>query len=310
VYGRLEGIDLLSGKTERGPLVFVGDAQLLDSGDFIGLVEPTVKAVGPGGYATGVVPSYWTVRRIDAPSTRLPPGHYLTVFGRVEIPPQLYPASGESDDLWGVSADRLVLIDPTTAGTVRSIPAPTRDVLGIAASPSGSVLYVTGANSQNAAIELFELDATTGRILARTPSEIGLISVLPVATTTNAVWVSSSGGMSTHFLTLDNSSSLKPLPATPSPEQIRDGQGLDGYTIKLLGGTGWVAVPGEISCVSPSTGKILASASLPADDGDAELVTPFAVVGHTLYVVQVAYSGPGSGSVRALTPPARCFTGD
>jgi hypothetical protein len=310
VYGRLAGISLASGKTERGPLVFLDDSQLISSGDFIGLAEPAIESVGPAGDAAGVIPSDWTLHRIDAPTTRLQPGHYLKVFGQVDVLPQLSPANGATEDLWGTSGRRLVLIDPTTGQAVRSIPTPVREVRGILASPSGSLLYVSGTTSQNSAIDLFELDAATGHVLAQTSFEPGLIAVLPVATTANGVWIAWSGGMSTHFLTTYSASPFQALPATPSPEQMRDGRGLDGYTIELLGGTGWVAVPGEISCVSPTTGKVLASASIPSDDGDTGLVTPFAVIGHTLYVVQDPYSGPGSGSVRALTPPTACFPGD
>jgi hypothetical protein len=310
VYGRLDGINLVSGKIERGPLVFLDDLQLVTSGDFTGLAEPSIESVGPAGDAAGVLPSYWTLHRIDTPTTRLKPGHYLKVFGQIDQLPQLAPANGASEDLWGSSGRRVVLIDPTTGQELRSIPAPVGEVRGILASTSGALLYVSETTSQSGAISLFELDATTGHVLARTSFEPGLISVLPVATTTSDVWIASSGGMSTHFLTAYSSSSLQPLPATPSPQQMRDGRGLDGYTIELLGGAGWVAIPGEISCVSPTTGKVLASASIPSDDGDTGLVTPFAVVGRTLYVVQDPYSGPGSGSVRALSPSSACFTAD
>jgi hypothetical protein len=308
VYGRLMGINLVTGKTERGPLVFLSNSELVASADEIWLAETVTEAVGPTEDLVGATPSQWTLHRIAAPTTRLEAGHYLQAFAHTATAPQLVPANDTSEDLWGTSGNRLELIDPTTGRVIRTISAPPRETLGVLASPSGSLLYVSGWTSENGRLGVFELDAASGRVLAQAPVEPGSISVIPVATTANDVWIDWSGGMSTHFLTEYRSSPFQAIRAAPSSEQTRDDTGLYGYSIEVFGGTGFVAIPGEISCVSPTTGKVRASASIPASDGDSRTVTPFAVIGRTLYVVQSRYTGPGSGSVLAVSPPPACFT--
>lgn len=310
VWGRLEGVNLTTHKILHGPEVFEYAAQIVRVGPTLGVLEPTLESVGPSGQASGPpLASFWTLHRIEPGTARLSVGNYLRALGKtVGLPPVASIVDASVGGLWFAHPGRLSLIDPATASVLRAIPAPAGPINAIAPSPDGRTLYVT-VEPQSSAVRLYELDASTGRVLAKRTLEAGVpFGAVDVATPAG-VWVSQSGGMSTHWVTLFSAQRLEPMTAEPASPTI-PGQAppVDGYAVTVLDGVGWTETASTMSCISPG-GEVLATGSLPMVPGaGSAIVVPFLVQGRTLYAARDPSSGAGSGDVVAITPPPACFS--
>ena len=85
---------------------------------------------------------------------------------------------------------------------------------------------------------------------------------------------------------------------------VGDATGANGYSVpSYSGGTVWIGGSQTLVCASPATGKVLATASIPRDNGAAEYLGGVAASGGRAFA---SYSSPQQAGTAVLTVPSQC----
>lgn len=195
--------------------------------------------------------------------------------------------------LWVDGPGELVQVSPRTVTARQAIPLPGADSADIAASPDGSTLVVSEADSGAGSIQ--RRDPVTGALLASHPM-LGVVAPLIGGGVSEAgVWVREPTGMLGYIERFQT--------ATMTPQAGTQVEGSNGISADVWDGVLWVrneaAGGAQDYCADPATGRRLAALPLPDPARDYVLV----VHARTLY-----YSAPAGGgfAIRTVPVPAAC----
>ena len=176
--------------------------------------------------------------------------------------------------LWIAAGDRLLRLSLPDGSVTTSLSLPGADTSSVTTNPQGTILVDAEAKAGSGAVQ--RRDPTTGRLLASFPMN-GVTAPRLTGIIGSSVWVSESTGMMGYVERLDATS------MQPSAEDLtncRDGymgptciSGTNGITATAANGLIWITqVAGGSSrnyCAIPSSGKALASLTLPQPDEDS-----------------------------------------
>lgn len=175
----------------------------------------------------------------------------LDVRDRLRMPGPTGPLAAVPAGLWAAAGRGVVLIDPETGETIRTVAFAGRAEL-IVADPSGQRLYVsTTAPVRDDATPIIELDATTGAILARAwrcCADLHGPSGLSAAP--DGVWVTAPTGMMASLTFLREGDLHEAAVFAPG--------GSNGLTAYAARGLLWVVdLLGGYYCADAATGKVV-----------------------------------------------------
>jgi photosystem II stability/assembly factor-like uncharacterized protein len=177
--------------------------------------------------------------------------HTLDVRERLAMPDLTGPLAAVPAGLWVAAGRRVVLLDPETGETTRSVAFRGRVQLMVA-DPSGRRLYVsTTAPVRDDATPIFELDASTGQILARGwQCCADLNGPSGLSATPDGVWVTAPTGMMASLTFLREGDLHRAALFAPG--------GSNGLTAYVARGLLWVVdLLGGYYCADAASGKVL-----------------------------------------------------
>jgi photosystem II stability/assembly factor-like uncharacterized protein len=175
----------------------------------------------------------------------------LDVRERLRMPGPTGPLAAVPAGLWAAAGRRVMLIDPETGETTRSVAFAGRVQLMVA-DPSGRRLYVsTTAPVRDDATPIIELDASTGEILARAwRCCADLNGPSGLSATPNGVWVTAPTGMMASVTLLREGDLHRAALFAPG--------GSNGLTANVARGLLWVVdLLGGYYCADAESGKVL-----------------------------------------------------
>ena len=272
---RVVRVDPATGATTRSPVLPWPDSLLLAHG---------AVWVGGGGRFIGAVSSH-VLYRLD-PTT-------LAVLDGAPMPEPFGPMVPSPAGVWLASNRRLVLVDPSGARALATVPTGPRWVSALAADPAGRILYVGLSDGENAFVE--ELDAARGAIL-RPPVAAGGIVVGGLSATRTGVWASIAPGMGGYVAFLPERGQWGPQ----VHGQGNDSNGVRAYAIDHMV---WVTDAADrLSCADPASGEVSRPFVLPlSPPGNPAFVTNPVQLGQDVYI--------GDGSQILRISPSICGPG-
>jgi hypothetical protein len=204
--------------------------------------------------------------------------------------------SGPDGRLYVAAGITVAVLDPN-GQLIRRIYLTAGTASSVAVSPDGGTLYVGIGSSSSLKVVVYDLASdtvVTSSTLNFDGGSGGLVA------TSGGVWGTSGSGMSewTWF-----------APHGDVSRAVKVGEGGGGgfYSVpSYSGGVVWAGGTGNLVCASPATGKVLASAKVPNDHGDAELISSAAVVGDHAYAFHIDNNQAQQSGLIRMTPPAAC----
>lgn len=290
-FARLYRVHLATGTVRRGSLVFDG-AQLVRAGSSLAVVERRTETVEPSGdEAPGAGARGEEIRLLRPGSAAVEKATYLP-RGVVSVA----PTSPTTGAVWVGEKGKVALVDVTHGRVLRTIPLP--DASGrYGVSLSGRDLAAMTNAIGVRPIELYAVSLATGEVVgSRGIPGVGGYAVA----TPGGVWVSYRTGMlgTAELLSYPKLATLSPASARPyrlAPAPLPGtSQGM-GIAVTVDGPVTFLLDVSAIACVETSTGKLLADASLPAQQS----FEPIGATGAELY-------GLSRHSLVAIEPPAAC----
>jgi hypothetical protein len=205
--------------------------------------------------------------------------------------------SGPNGHLYVAAGVTVVEVNPATGQIIQRIYLTAGTANSAAVSPDGSKLYVGTGTSASFKLLVYNLAASNTVEGASSLNSGGAGGDL--VATSGGVWGTTGSGMSewTWF-----------APDGNLNKAVRVGGGAGGGFVSApsySGGVVWVGGSHTLTCASPANGQALATATVPADHGVAELFTSPVVTGDHAYSLYVNNQAQQSGLVR-MTPPAAC----
>jgi hypothetical protein len=207
--------------------------------------------------------------------------------------------SGPDGDLYVAAGVNVVVVNPANGQQTRQIYLSGSSANSVAVSPDGSTLYIgTVPNGSSTSFKLLVYSLARRYIVNESSLSSGGVGGDLVATS-GGVWGVTGSGQSewTWF-----------APNGDLTRAVRVGGGAGGGFVSVpsySAGVVWIGGSQSVTCASPATGQILATAAVPGDHGVAELISSPAVVGGHAYSYYVNNEAQLSGLAR-LTPPAAC----
>jgi len=205
--------------------------------------------------------------------------------------------SGPNGHLYVAAGVTVVEVDPATGQIIQRIYLTAGTASSVAVSPDGGTLYAGVGSS--ASFKLLVYNLAANNTVAGSSSLTSGGAGGDLVATSGGVWGTTGSGMSewTWF-----------APHGDLSRAVRVGGGAGGGLVSApsySGGVVWVGGSRTLTCASPANGQALASVSVPADHGVAELFTSPVVAGDHAYSLYVNNQAQRSGLVR-MTPPAAC----
>lgn len=199
--------------------------------------------------------------------------------------------AGPDGNLYVAAGAGVAVVNPSSRRVDRTITVSAGPASSVAVSPDGSRLYV-GTGS----FTLLTYDLATGGQLASSTMAGGGGDLVA---TTGGVWGTTGSGMSEWVWFAPDGDLFR---------AVRVGQGAGGGLESVpaaSGGAVWIGGSHTLECADPATGKILATAPIPADHGIAGYFGRVTVVGAHAYAGYVDVRTQRSGLAR-MAPPAAC----
>ena len=220
----------------------------------------------------------------------------VPAIGAVSIAGQGVLTSGPGGNLYVAAGNTVAEVNPTTGQVTRPIYTTAGKISSLAVSPDGSRLYA-GIGTP-ASFKLLVYDLPSHIVVNSSTLTSGDFGGNLVATS-GGVWGTTGSGHSewTWF-----------APNGDLTRAVQVGQGAGGGWISYpsySGGIVWVGGSGNLVCASPATGKVLATAAIPADHNVAQYFGSPVVSGSRVYSDYQTDASQLSGLVR-MTPPAAC----
>jgi hypothetical protein len=217
----------------------------------------------------------------------------VDAIGALASSPEGVLAAGPDGTLFVAAGVTVVAVDPANGSVVNRYFMNSGVANSVAVSPDGKTLY---AGTRSYMVVTF--DVAGGEVTGRSTLDLGGNGGNLVATS-GGLWGTVGVGMS---------ESAWFAPHGDLSRAARVGQGAGGGLASvpsLSGGTIWIGGGQTLLCADPSTGQVLASATLPTDHGAAEYFSSAAVVGGRAFAYYQDQASQRSGVVQ-LSPPAEC----
>jgi hypothetical protein len=202
--------------------------------------------------------------------------------------------AGPDGNLYVAAGRNIAVVNPSSHQVTRPVTLSAGPAASVAVSPDGRKVYVSVGS-----FHLLTYDPATGRQEGSSALP-GLVSTAGnLVATSGGVWGTAGVGMSqwTWF-----------APAGDLTRMIRvtegAGAGADSIPSSTVG-TVWIGGTQTLMCASPATGQVLASASIPTDNGALEHFGSIVVTGGRAYALYLDQAGRLAGVAR-LAPPAAC----
>ena len=249
------------------------------------IVGDQVWAVTAYNSAVAILTGYNATTMVQAASVTVP------VSGRVSFAAAGVLA-GSGHSLYLAAGNDIAVVSTDTHQVTRRFVEPQGPIDSLATSPDGTRLYVSLGNFTLLTYGLPGLP----QLASSTTSADGVGANL--VATSGGVW----GTLSTQSTTVW----FAPGGNLAKLVQVGDATGANGYSApSYSGGTVWIGGAQTLVCASPANGKVLATASIPRDNGAAEYLGGVAASGGRAYA---SYSSPTARltGVAAMTVPAQC----
>ncbi len=219
----------------------------------------------------------------------------VPAIGRVSSAAAGVLAAGPDGHLYLAAGDTVAVVDPATGHLIRRIYLTDGPASSVAVAPDGSKLYVGLAASDSFRLLTYDLasDVQTGS------SKMTSGGVGNLVATSGGVWGTDGSGMSEWVWF---------APGGDLARSFRVTQGAGGglYSLPVVAdGTVWVGGTHTLACADPGTGKVRASAAVPADHSAVEYFGSVTYAGGHAYSYHLDDGAQQSG-VASLTPPAAC----
>jgi hypothetical protein len=206
--------------------------------------------------------------------------------------------SGPNGHLYVAAGVTAVEVNPATGQIIQRIYLTAGTANSVAVSPDGATLYVGTGSSTSFKLLVYNLAASNTVVGASSLNSGGAGGNL--VATSGGVWGTTGSGMSEWTWFAPNGNLAR---------AVRVGGGAGGGFVTVpsySAGVVWVGGDQSVSCASPASGQVLASARVPSDHGDAELLSSPAVVDGHAYSFYVNPNGAQQAGLARLTPPAAC----
>jgi PQQ-like domain len=229
----------------------------------------------------------------------LAPGLQVSVpaLGGVSPEAQGVLTSGPDGNLYVASGDAVVVVNPADGQVVRRILLSDGPAVSVAVSPNGRSLYVGvvhGGAFRLLAYDLASETITDESSLSGTGGNL--------LATSGGVWGTLGNG---------NSEWAWFAPSGDLTASFRVGPGAGGGLGSfptLSGGVVWIGGTRAVACASSATGQVLATATIPTDNGAVEYFGSVAAAGHHAYAEYQNQAAQQFGLAR-MTPPLMCGSG-
>jgi sugar lactone lactonase YvrE len=222
----------------------------------------------------------------------------VPVSGQLPGDPAGVLAAGADGDLYVAAGRGVAVVNPGTRQVDRRIIVSAGPVNSVAVSPDKKSLYVTvgslqlltynaATGAQRGASGIADLTSTAGNLLA----------------TVGGVWGTAGVGMSEWVWFAPDGDLMRMVHVT---QETGDGA---NSVPSFSGGPVWLGGQHTLACADPATGRILASATIPADNGVAEHFGSVVIQGTSVYALYLDQAAAHQAGLARLTPPAACRLG-
>jgi hypothetical protein len=201
--------------------------------------------------------------------------------------------AGANQNLYLAAGNDIAVVNTDTHKMTRQFVELQGPINSLATSPDGTRLYVSLGNVTLVTYEL------PGLATLATSTVSGDGAAANLVATSGGVW----GTMATQTTT---TAWFAPGGNLTKLVQVGDATGANGYAVPTYsGGAVWLGGSQTLVCASPATGKVLATASVPKDNGTPEYLGGVTVAGGRAFA---AYSSPSAkqAGTAAMTVPAAC----
>jgi hypothetical protein len=250
------------------------------------IVGDQVWAVTAYNSAVAILTGYNATTMVQAASVTVP------VSGRVSFAAAGVLAAGSDHDLYLAAGNVVAQVSTDTHKITRQWQEPQGPVNSVATSPDGTKLYVSLGSVTvvtysipgfaELASSTMNVDGVAANLVATSGGVWGILS-----TQSTTVWFAPGGNLAKLV-------------------QVGDATGVNGYSApSYSGGTVWIGGAQTLVCASPANGKVLATASIPRDNGAAEYLGGVAVAGGRAFASYSSATARLTG-VAAMTVPAAC----
>ena len=217
----------------------------------------------------------------------------VDAIGALSSTPEGVLAAGPDGTLFAAAGVTVVAVDPSNGSVARRYFVDAGVANSVAVSPNGTTLYV-GTGS----FKLVSFSVAGGEVNGESTMDLGGTGGNLVATS-GGVWGTVGVGMSewTWFA---------PHGDLSRAARVTQGAGGGLASVPSLSGDRiWIGGGQTLVCADPSTGQVLASATLPTDHGTLEYFSSAAVAGGRAYAYYQDEQAQRSGIVE-MTLPAAC----
>ena len=217
----------------------------------------------------------------------------VPAIGRVAASASSVLAAGSGGHLYVAAGNTVAIVNPSDGQIIQRIFLTAGPASSVAVSPDGSKLYVGIGSFKLLAYDVSSAIEVMSSTLADTDSGGNLVA------TSGGVWGTTGTGQSqwTWFAPDGNLAQAVKV-------GLGAGGGLASYP-SYNNGVVWIGGSGNVVCASPSTGQVLAKATVPTDHDVVEYFGSPVVAGDHAYAYYTDNDSNVSGLAR-MTPPAAC----
>jgi hypothetical protein len=219
----------------------------------------------------------------------------VPAIGRVSSAAAGVLTAGPDGHLYLAAGDTVAVVDPATGHLIRRIYLIDGPASSVAVAPDGSKLYVGLAASNSFRLLTYDLpsDVQTGSSVMTSGGVGNLVA------TSGGVWGTDGSGMSEWVW-------FAPGGDLASSFRVTQGAGGGLYSLPVVAdGTVWIGGTHTLACADPGTGKVQASAAIPAGHSAVDYFGSVNYAGGHAYSYHLDDGAQQSG-VATLTPPAAC----
>lgn len=215
-------------------------------------------------------------------------------LGAVSAQAQGVMAAGPDGNLYLAAGDSVAVVNPAARSVVKRIDLVSGPSSSVAVSPGGSKLYVGIPAGQTFRLLTYDLASQVQENASSMSGQAGNL-----VATSGGVWGTTGSGHGERVW-------FAPGGDLTSASRVTQGAGggFDSLPV-VAGGAVWIGGTHTLACADPGTGKVLASAAIPADHGVAVYFGGVSYAAGHAYSYYVDNQASRSG-VAEVTPPPAC----